>query len=264
MAVSNAVAASSSRPWKVVWITGGGTGIGREVALKLAQAGCQVAISARTGQTLRDVAALHPNVHVFPLDVTDPAQTVLTLDAIETTLGPVDLALFNAGVWDPMGASDYTSQRAALSMQVNYGGVCNGVAAIVPRFRTRARGHLALVASVAGYRGLPQAAAYAPSKAAVIALAEVLRPELARIGVTVSVINPGFVKTPMTDVNTFPMPFLVTSDVAAEAIIAGLAKQKFEIAFPWQLVAIMKVLRVLPYGLFFWISSRMQPKKSAK
>jgi short-subunit dehydrogenase len=249
-------------PWKVVWITGGGTGIGRDVALLLAKAGAQVAVSARTEATLTELAASNPNIHAFPLDVIDGARTLVVVGQIEAQLGPIDLAMLNAGTWDPMGASDYTAERAAKSMQVNYAGVCNGVAALVPRFRARKAGHLALVASVAGYRGLAQAAAYAPSKAAVISLAEVLRPDLARVGVTVSLINPGFVKTPMTDVNTFPMPFLVTSDVAAAAIVRGLEKQKFEIAFPWPLVLIMKVLRVLPYRLFFWISARMQPKKT--
>jgi short-subunit dehydrogenase len=249
-----------SARWKTVWITGGGTGIGRDLALQLAKTGCQVAISARTGSTLDSVAKEHANIHAFPLDVSDAVQTAATVAAIEAKLGPVDLAILNAGTWDPMGAKDYTAERAALSMGVNYGGVCNGVAALLPRFRARRAGHLALVASVAGYRGLPQAAAYAPSKAAVISLAEVLRPDLEGMGVTVSLINPGFVKTPMTSVNTFPMPFLVSSEWAAEAIVRGLEKKKFEIAFPWQLVGMMKTLRVLPYRLFFWLSRRMQPK----
>jgi short-subunit dehydrogenase len=247
-------------PWTVVWITGGGTGIGREVALQLANAGCQVAVSARTRATLDALAQLHTNVHVFPLDVTDAAATTSAVAAIETKLGPIALAILNAGTWDPMGASDYSAGRAAQSMRVNYSGIANGIEALVPRMRARNSGHLALVASVAGYRGLPQAAAYAPSKAAVISLAEVLKPDLARHGVTVSVINPGFVETPMTRVNTFPMPFLMQPADAARAIIRGIKMRKFEIAFPWQLVAVMKLLRVLPYGIFFWISARMMPK----
>ena len=249
-------------PWKTVWITGGGTGIGREVALQLASAGCQVAVSARTAATLDALASLHANIHAFPLDVTDAAATRAAVDAIEAKLGAIDLAILNAGTWDPMGASDYTADRAAQSMLVNYGGITNGVEALIPRFTGRKAGHLALVASVAGYRGLAQAAAYAPSKAAVISLAEVLQPDLARSGVTVSVINPGFVATPMTSVNKFPMPFIMEPVDAARAIVRGLEKRKFEIAFPWQMVAMMKLLRVLPYGAFFWLSSRMMPKKS--
>jgi short-subunit dehydrogenase len=250
-----------SPPWNVVWITGGGTGIGREVALQLATAGCRVAISARSPGPLAEVSGLNANVHAFPLDVTDVAATATVVAAIEQMLGPIDLALLNAGTWDPMGASDYSAARAAQSMRVNYGGICIGAEALIPRFRERKAGHLALVASVAGYRGLPQAAAYAPSKAAVISLAEVLRGDLARCGVSVSVVNPGFVETQMTQVNTFPMPFLMQPADAAQAIIRGLEKKAFEIAFPRPLVAIMKTLRVLPYRLFFWVSARMQPKK---
>ena len=100
-------------PWKTVWITGGGTGIGREVALQLANAGCQVAVSARTATTLDALASLHANIHAFPLDVTDAAATRSAVDAIEAKLGPIDLAILNAGTWDPMGASDYTAERAA-------------------------------------------------------------------------------------------------------------------------------------------------------
>jgi NAD(P)-dependent dehydrogenase (short-subunit alcohol dehydrogenase family) len=247
--------------WKLAWITGGGTGIGREVALRLAKAGCIVAVSGRTAAHLDALSALNPNIHAFPLDVTDASATARAVDAIEAKLGPIDLAILNAGTWDPMGAADYTADRAAQSMRVNYGGVCIGVEALVPRFRARKSGHLALVSSVAGYRGLAQAAAYGPSKAAVISLAEVLRPELARDGVTVSVINPGFVETPMTSVNRFPMPFLMKPDDAAQAIVRGLETGRFEIAFPWQLVAIMKLLRMLPYSLFFAVSRKLMPKK---
>jgi short-subunit dehydrogenase len=248
--------------WNVVWITGASTGIGREVALELAKEGSKVAISARSADKLAEVAALHANITAFPLDVTDGPATQATVAAIEAQLGPVDLAILNAGTWGPMGAKDYTAARAEASMRVNYGGLAHGVEAIIPRFMQRKGGHLALVSSVAGYRGLPQAAAYAPSKAAVISLAEVLKPDLAHHGVTVSVINPGFVATPMTAVNTFPMPFLVPVSKAAERIIAGLKKRKFEIAFPWQLVTMLKIARVLPYPLYFWVAKTfLTPRK---
>ena len=117
----------------------------------------------------------------------------------------------------------------------------------------RRAGHIALVSSVAGYRGLPKAAYYAPSKAAAISLAEVLQCELPRHGVKVSIINPGFVETPMTAVNDFPMPYLIKADDAARRIIRGLEKGKFEIAFPWQMVAMLKLTRILPYRAYFWL-----------
>jgi short-subunit dehydrogenase len=250
--------------WNVVWITGASTGIGRELAIRLASAGCKVAASARSADKLAELAAGHVNITPFPLDVTDGAATKAVIDAIEGRLGPIDLVVLNAGTWDPMGAKDFTAARAEASMAVNYVGLTHGIEAIVPRFLLRKAGHLALVSSVAGYRGLPQAAAYAPSKAAVISLAEVLKPDLEKSGVAVSVINPGFVATPMTAVNTFPMPFLVPVSVAVDRIVAGLAKQKFEIAFPWQLVTMMKVARVLPYPFFFWVAKNfLTPKRKA-
>jgi short-subunit dehydrogenase len=248
--------------WNVVWITGGSSGIGLELARQLARAGSKVAISARSADTLTAVAAAEPNLYAFPLDVTDGPATAGTVAAIEAALGPIDLAVLNAGTWDPMGAKDFTAARAEASMRINYVGLAHGIEAVVPRFLARKGGHLALVSSVAGYRGLPQAAAYAPSKAAVISLAEVLKPDLARAGVATSVINPGFVRTPMTSVNTFPMPFLVEADAAARHIVAGLAKRKFEIAFPWQLVTLLKLARILPYPAFFWFARTfLTPKK---
>ncbi len=250
--------------WTVVWITGASTGIGREVALRLAQQGCKVAISARSADKLAELAAQHANLLAFPLDVTDAAATKSTVAAIELRLGAIDLAILNAGTWDPMGATDFTAARAEASMRVNYFGLANGVEALVPLFIARRAGHLALVASVAGYRGMPKAAAYAPGKAAAISLAESLKPDLQRHNVTISVINPGFVDTPMTAINKFPMPFLMPVAVAAEKIVSGLDKRKFEIAFPWQLVSLLKIMRILPYGLYFWVARTFLTPKSQR
>jgi short-subunit dehydrogenase len=147
-------------------------------------------------------------------------------------------------------------------MKVNFIGVAHGVEAVTKRFIERKAGHVAMVSSVAGYRGMPMAAAYGPSKAAVIGLAEALKTDLDRYGVTTSVINPGFVETPMTAVNKFPMPFLVPAAVAAEKIIEGLDRKKFEIAFPWQLVTALKIARMLPYPIYFWVSANfLTPKR---
>jgi NAD(P)-dependent dehydrogenase (short-subunit alcohol dehydrogenase family) len=248
--------------WSVVWITGASSGIGRELAIRLAKEGSKVAVSARSADKLAEVAALQPGIVAFPLDVTDGAATQATVAAIEALLGPIDLAVLNAGTWDPMSAKDFSGARANASMQVNYIGPANGIEALSPRFIARKAGHIALVSSVAGYRGMPQASAYAPTKAAVINLAESLRPDFARHGVTLSVINPGFVATPMTAVNQFPMPFLMPVDKAVEQIVSGLAKKKFEIAFPWQLVAVLKIMRVLPYPVYFWVARTfLTPKK---
>jgi short-subunit dehydrogenase len=239
-------------PWRTVWITGASSGIGRDVALQLARAGVKVAASARSADALAKLTAEQSGISAFPLDVTNAAAVAATVAAVEAQLGPIDLAILNAGVWHPMGARDFAGDKAIDSMAVNYFGVVNGVAALAPLMIARRAGHLAFVSSVAGYRGLPKAAGYSPSKAAVISLAETLQPDLQSYGVKVTVINPGFVETPMTSVNKFPMPFMIKSEDAAARIISGLTAGKFEIAFPWQLVAMLKLARILPYKLFFW------------
>ncbi len=248
-------------PWRVVWITGASTGIGRELALSLARDGCRVAVSARSASKLAELAALSPLISAFDLDVTDGGAVAQTVARIESSLGPIDLAILNAGVWHPMGASSYDLSKAAESMAVNYGGVINALAPVMQSMTGRGSGHIALVASVAGYRGLPKGAAYAPTKAALINLAEALYPDLRLKGVKMTVINPGFVATPMTEVNTFPMPFLVSTAEAVAAICAGLETGRFEIVFPGRMAVMMKSLRVLPYRLFFWLTGKISKRE---
>lgn len=239
-------------PWRTAWITGASTGIGCELALALAGSGVKVAASARSADKLAELAQLVPGIAPLPLDVADRAAMTQAARGIAGTLGPIDLAIFNAGIWEPMTSRNFSSATAGRSMAINYMGVVNGIEAVLPSMIERGRGHIAMVASVAGYRGLPPTAAYGPTKAAVINLAEALRDDFAARGITVTVICPGYVETPMTAKNKFPMPFIVPAEDAAQRIIRGLAKRKFEIAFPWQLVALMKLGRILPYPLFFW------------
>ena len=238
--------------WRTVWITGASTGIGRALAVALAGEGIRVAASARSADVLARLATDHPGIAPLPLDVTDAAAMALAARSIEGTMGPIDLAVFNAGIWEPMSARSFSSAKAARSMAVNYQGVVNGIEAVLPSMLARGAGHIALVASVAGYRGMGPTAAYGPTKAAVINLAETLRNDLKVRGITVSVVNPGYVETPMTSVNKFPMPFLVSAEDAAARIVRGLRRRKFEIAFPWQLVTLMKLGRLMPNRLFFW------------
>jgi len=244
-------------PWRTAWITGASSGIGEALAVALAKSGVTVAASARSGGRLAELAAAHPGIAPLPLDVTDAAAMKDAVRSIAGTLGPIDLAILNAGVWEPMSTRGFSAAKAQRSMAVNYQGVVNGVEALLPHMLERGAGHIACVASVAGYRGLsPLTAAYGPTKAAVINLAEALRNDLAGRGIAVSVINPGYVETPMTSVNTFPMPYALTAEDAARRIIRGLARRKFEIAFPWQLVALLKLGRILPYPMFFWYARK--------
>lgn len=240
-------------PWKTAWITGASTGIGREIALQLAASGVKVAASARSAEKL---ASLGPSVLAIPLDVTDAAACRVAAAEIESKLGPIDLAVLGAGTYTPVSLDDLDPARFAHMMDTNYMGVVNCVAALAPGMMARGSGHLSWIASVAGYVGLPKAAAYGPTKAALINLAESLAPEMGLKGVSVSVINPGFVETPLTAQNDFPMPFLMKADEAARRTIQGLAAGRFEIAYPRRFVAILKTLRLLPYPLFFRLIRR--------
>lgn len=244
---------AATLPWKTAWVTGASTGIGREIARQLAAQGMKVAVSARSGDKLAGIGA---GVLPVPLDVTDPAACKAAVERIEAELGPIDLAVLGAGTYTPVAIDDLDTALFAGMMDTNYMGVVNCLAAVAPRMMGRGRGHLSWIASVAGYMGLPKAAAYGPTKAALINLAESLYPEMKLKGVRVSVINPGFVETPLTAQNDFDMPFLMKPDEAARRSIEGLAAGRFEIAFPRRFVAILKSVRALPYPAFFALMTR--------
>ena len=169
------------RRWRTAWITGASTGIGRALAVALAERGVKVAASARSADKLAELARAHPGIAPLPLDVLDAAAMAEAVRSIASTLGPIDLAVLNAGTWEPMSSRNFSAAKAARSMAVNYQGIVNGIEALLPAMLERGAGHIALVASVAGYRGLsPLTAAYGPTKAAVINLAETPAQRLAR------------------------------------------------------------------------------------
>jgi short-subunit dehydrogenase len=243
-------------PWQTAWITGAGTGIGRSLALNLAHDGVKVAASARTERNLSVLAAHHVAVDFYPLDVTDRGAVALAVEEIESALGPIELAILSAGTWRPLSGHKFDAAAVREALETNYMGVVHCLEALLPRMIERGKGHIAIVGSMAGYRGMPRAGGYAPTKAALISLAESLYADVSRFGIKVSIINPGYVDTPMTRGNEFPMPFLVSAEDAAVGIIHGLRKGKFEIAFPWPLVWSLKFARILPYGLYFWTLRR--------
>ncbi len=250
---------AQSLPWKTAWVTGASTGIGREIALQLAAAGVQVAASARSAEKL---AALGGGILAIPLDVTDAAACRAAVAEIESKLGPIELAVLGAGTYAPVALDNLDPAPFAQMMDTNYMGVVNCLSALAPGMIARGKGHLSWIASVAGYVGLPKAAAYGPTKAALINLGESLYPEMRLKGVQVSVINPGFVATPLTAQNDFEMPFLMQPADAARRSIAGLAAGRFEIAYPRRFVAILKSMRALPYPLFFRMITRFVLKAS--
>ena len=235
---------------KVIWITGASSGIGEALAVAYARDGHCVAATARNAKALQELAARQGNITPFPGDVTDVQGMAATAAAIERDLGGIDLAILNAGVFQSMTAARFDGQRVRTSMAVNYIGVVNCLEPVMRAMLGRERGQIAFVSSVAGYRGLPRAAAYAPTKAALISLAESLHSELALKGIRLSVINPGFVATPMTESGKFAMPFIIGVDEAVAAIRKGLDRGRFEIVFPRRVAITMKILRLLPYALF--------------
>ena len=236
---------------RIAWITGASTGIGRALALRLARDGWRIAASARASDALSSLAAGNEAIRAFPLDVTDSAATARISAEIQRELGPIDLAVINAGTDARTPATDFDPAVARRVIEVNLLGAANTLAAAMPEMIRRRSGHLAIVASVAGYRGLPRAAAYSASKAGLIALAEGLKFDLDRHAVKIQVINPGFVRTPLTDRNDFAMPFLMDAEEAAERIVRGLAGSAFEIAFPRRFAWMLKLLGCLPDRLYF-------------
>jgi NAD(P)-dependent dehydrogenase (short-subunit alcohol dehydrogenase family) len=249
---------------RIAWVTGASRGIGYAVALELARAGWTVAASARNLSDLGGLAAACTedpgSIRPFPLDITDEEAAADTVSEIEARLGPITLAILNAGTHEPVDGRAISVTPFRRLMEINYVGTVNCLVPVVERFVVRRGGRIAIVASLAGYRGLPTASAYGASKAALINMCEALRPELRAAGVVLSVVTPGFVRTPLTDRNPFPMPFLIDADVAARRIVRGLATNRFEITFPRRFSYLMKLLRILPYGLYFAITRRALPK----
>ncbi|MCW5625232.1 MAG: SDR family NAD(P)-dependent oxidoreductase [Burkholderiales bacterium] len=248
------------RDWTTqrVWVVGASTGIGAAVAELLLSRGARVALSARSREPLDRLAATAAGrAMVLPLDAT-AAQALATAHAeIVSRWGGVDVVLMMAGTYRPMRAWELDLDAARALFDLNFHGALNVVAAVLPAMQARGSGHIALVASVAGYSGLPQALLYGPSKAALINLAEVLYLDLAPRGLAVHVVNPGFVETPLTAQNAFEMPALISAAEAALRTVEGLEKGQFEIHYPKRFTRWLKLLRMLPYRLYFPLIHRI-------
>lgn len=230
-----------------VWVVGASSGIGRATATALLARGARVAVSARSAQALRSIDGAMP----LPLDVTDAAAMQTAAQTLSTAWGGLDLLLYCAGTYRPMRAAAFDLASALQHDDVNYRGALHALAAVLPVLTAQRSGHIALVSSVAGFGGLPQALAYGPTKAALINLAETLYLDLRPLGIGVHVVNPGFVDTPLTRQNTFAMPALLTPEQAAQALIHGIESGRFDIHFPRRFTLWLKLLRLLPRALYF-------------
>lgn len=252
------------RDWtgKNVWLVGASSGIGEACASLLHERGANVFVSARQVERLQDWVTRHPGTDVqgraravaLPLDVTDRRALQFAVEAI-TARGALDLVVYCAGYYKALGAQRYSLEEMLRHEQVNYVGALQVLDAVLLPLQAQAKrgegGHLSLISSVAGFRGLPKSLAYGPTKAALINLAEALYLDLQPLGLGVSVVNPGFVETPLTAQNRFKMPALITPEIAAREMLTGWARGDFELHFPKRFTRWLKLMRLLPYRLYF-------------
>ncbi|NBX20382.1 MAG: SDR family NAD(P)-dependent oxidoreductase [Betaproteobacteria bacterium] len=240
---------------KTVWIVGASSGIGEATASALHALGAKVTVSARKEAALQDFAARHPGSRALVLDASDQAAVQAAADTL-LAAGPLDCVIYCAGHYNAMRAYEMDVPDMERHMRVNYTGALYVLQAVTPAMLAQGHGHISLVGSVAGYRGLPNSLAYGPTKAALINLAETLYLDLRDKGLGVSLISPGFVQTPLTANNAFDMPALITPAQAADAMVKGWAKGRFEIHFPRRFTLWMQLLRLLPDRLFFALVRR--------
>jgi len=246
-----------SKKQKKIWITGASSGIGKSVAEKFANEGWKVAVSARRKELL-DELAKNPNIVSFPLDVTNRNQINEVFKNIIDNFGDLDICLFSSGTYEPKDEQNIDTDKIKNVINVNFLGVIDCVKSVERYFKDKKSGHISIVSSIAGYRGLPNSSGYGPSKAALTNFSESIYFDFKKFGVRVSVVSPGFIKTPLTDKNEFPMPFLKTPEYAAEKIFNGLVKSSaFEIHFPKGLTLTLKFLRILPYRLYLFLVDKL-------
>ena len=251
---------SPSLPWSSAWITGASSGIGWELALRLAAGGCKVAASARSADKLDELARQHSLVTPYPLDVRDADATQRTVAAMIAANGVPDLVILNAGIGVFKSAARLDATRFREAFEVNVIGMGNGLAAVVPEMVARGSGQIALMGSLAGYRGFPRAVHYAPTKAAIRSMADCLRFDLEPKGIDVSLVTPGYIETPLTHDLEVPMPGLMPLAPAIDKIMAGLVRKRFLIAVPWHIAMLVrtgaKVSNPTYFALTRWMLTR--------
>jgi NAD(P)-dependent dehydrogenase (short-subunit alcohol dehydrogenase family) len=238
---------------KKIWITGASSGIGKALAEKFAAEGWKVAASARRKEVL-DKMSSHENIFSYPLDVTNQDQIKTSFEKIIEDFKGLDLCVFSSGTYDPKLEQGINIKQNKFVMETNFFGVLYCINAVENYFKNKKDGHISIVSSVAAYRGLPNSSGYGPSKAALTNLTESLYFDFKKYNVRISLVSPGFIKTPLTDKNDFSMPFIKSPEFAAEKMFNGLTKSKaFEIHFPRALTILLKIFRVLPYKIYLFL-----------
>ncbi len=246
-----------SQNQKKIWITGASSGIGRALAEKFAKENWKVAVSARRESLLKEIAQ-HENISSFPLDVTDDDSVDVTFSNILKEFKDLDLCVFCSGTYDPKLEKEINKEQIKKVMNINFFGILNCIKAVEKYFKNKKDGHISIVSSIAAYRGLPNSSAYGPSKSALTNLTESLYFDFKKYNVRISLVSPGFIKTPLTDKNEFPMPFIKSPEFAANKMYNGLVKSTaFEINFPKELTIAFKLLRILPYRLYLFLIDKL-------
>ena len=245
---------------KKIWITGASSGIGKAVAEKFATEGWLVAVSARRKEIL-DKMAEHKNIFSYPMDIADINQIELTFKKIINDFKDLDFCLFCSAIYNRKSEKEINVVEIRKTIDINFLGTVNCVKVVENFFKNRRKGTISIVSSVAAYRGLPNSSGYGPSKAALTNFAESIYFDFKKYDVLIRLISPGFIKTPMTDTNEFPMPFIKSSDFAADKIYKYLVKKSnFEIHFPIELTSILKILRILPYSIYLFLIDKLIKK----
>lgn len=244
---------------KNVWIIGCSSGIGEALARELSEQGATLALSARREEKLNELNNSMGGKHeVVPFDVSNFDQLKKAVETLKAKWKQIDSIIFLAATYSPGNVVDLKHEEVKRVMDVNVTSAFSLCELALPWLIEQQKGQLAICASVAGFRGLPDAQPYSATKAALINLAESMHVEMLQKcpGVDIKVINPGFVKTPLTDKNEFEMPMIITPEEAAKAIAKGLRSKKFEICFPWLFGTIMKLLRIMPSRPYFWLAKK--------
>ena len=246
---------------KIIWITGASSGIGKALAIKFAENGWIVAASARRENLLNELKQINQNIYSFPLDVTEIENCKTVAKKILDQFKNIDICVFGTGMHDPKSEKTFNLKKIREIMEVNYFGTMNSINSIYEYFSEKKSGQISIISSVAGYRGLPAAGAYCASKAALTSFAESLNFDMLKKNVRVSLISPGFIKTPMTDQNDFPMPMIKSPEFAANEIYKGLTiKKTFEIHFPKAFTYFLKFLQILPSSMYFKLVAKGMKK----
>jgi short-subunit dehydrogenase len=242
-------------------VTGASSGIGASMARELAARGVRVGLTARRldllGRLAGEIRGRGGIAEVEPADASDIEGTRRAISRLESAIGPVDLLVANAGVGLSTPAVGFSSEAVERLLRVNVVGASAAIEAVLPGMIDRGRGHLVGISSLASFRGLPGSAGYCASKAALSTLLEGMRPDLRRFGVSVTIVHPGFVHTPMTEHAPHPRPWLVDADRAARIILDGIARKRRRVDFPWQTAALLRLVRALPSPIFDRLAGRL-------